>query len=130
MNTNKHEFEGVFLRDEVFKIVDCAMRVSNVLGPGLLEKPYENALVVEFDESGVPYEQQKRIQIFYKNKQVGDYYPDLIAFGKIIVEIKSVSKITDIERAQTLNYMRLAKLKVGIILNFQKSKLEWERLVL
>ena len=106
------------------------MRVSNVLGPGLLEKPYENALVVEFDESGVPYEQQKRIQIFYKNKQVGDYYPDLIAFGKIIVEIKSVSKITDIERAQTLNYMRLAKLKVGIILNFQKSKLEWERLVL
>lgn len=106
------------------------MRVSSALGPGLLEKPYENALVVEFEDAGIPYEQQKRIQIFYKDRQVGDYYPDLVAFGKIIIETKSISKITDIERAQTLNYMRLAKLKVGIILNFQKSKLEWERLVL
>lgn len=130
MNTNKHEFEKVLLRDEVFKIVGCAMRVSSALGPGLLEKPYENALVVEFEDAGIPYEKQKRIQIFYKDRQVGDYYPDLVAFGKIIIATKSVSKITDIERAQTLNYMRLAKLKVGIILNFQKSKLEWERLVL
>lgn len=130
MNTNKHEFEKVLLRDEVFKIVGCAMRVSSALGPGLLEKPYENALVVEFEDAGIPYEKQKRIQIFYKDRQVGDHYPDLVAFGKIIIATKSVSKITDIERAQTLNYMRLAKLKVGIILNFQKSKLEWERLVL
>lgn len=130
MNTNKHEFGKIVLRDEVFKIVGCAMRVSSTLGPGLLEKPYENALVVEFEASGIPYEQQKRIQIFYKNRQVGEYFPDLIAFEKIIIETKSISQITDIERAQTLNYMRLAKLKVGLVLNFQKSKLEWERLVL
>lgn len=130
MDTNKHEFEKNLLCDEVFKIVGCAMRVSTALGPGLLEKPYENALVVEFEEAGIPYEQQKRIPIFYKDKQAGDYHPDLIAFGKIIIETKSIARVNDIERAQTLNYTRLAKLKAGLILNFQKSKLEWERLVL
>ena len=130
MNTNKHEIENLVLRDEVFKIVGCAMRVSSGLGPGLLEKPYENALVVEFDEAGIPYEQQKHIRIFYKNKAVGDYYPDLIALDKIIIETKAIPQITDLERAQTLNYMRLAKLKVGLIFNFKKSRLEWERLVL
>lgn len=61
---------------------------------------------------------------------MGDYYPDLVAYNKIVIETKSISRITDVEPAQTLNYMRLAGLKVGLILNFQKSKLEWERFVL
>lgn len=121
MNTNGHESEKILFRDEVFRIVGCAMRVSNALGPGLLEKPYENALFVEFEDAGIPCEQQKRFQIFYKNKVVGEYCPDLIAYGKIIIETKSIARISDIERAQTLNYMRLTGLRVGLIFNFQKT---------
>lgn len=130
MNTKEHEKEKIIFRDEVYAIVGCAMRVQRALGPGLLEKPYENALTVELAEAGIPFEQQKRIQIFYKKRLVGDYCADLIAHGKIIIELKTVERITNVERAQTLNYMRLAQCPVGLIFNFKKTILEWERLVL
>ena len=127
MDTNKHE---LLLKDEVFQIVGCAMEVLNTLGHGLLEKPYENALVVEFGLRGIAYKQQPRFDVVYKGVRVGDYIPDLIVFDKIVVDAKTIDRITDAELGQILNYLKITQLQVGLILNFKKPKLEWERLVL
>jgi GxxExxY protein len=127
MDTNEHK---LLFKDEVFQIVGCAMEVLNTLGHGLLEKPYENALVVEFGLRGIPYKQQPRFDVVYKGVRVGDYIPDLIVFDKIVVDAKTIDCITDAERGQILNYLKITQLKVGLILNFKKPKLEWERLVL
>ncbi len=120
----------LLLRDEVFRIVGAAMEVLNALGHGLHEKPYENALVVEFGLEKIPSEQQKRFPVLYKGVQVSEYVPDLIVFCAVIVDAKVIDQITDHERGQMLNYLRISGLKVGLLLNFQRAKLEWERIVL
>ena len=127
MDTNKHE---LLLREEVYQIVGCAIEVMNILGNGLLEKPYENALVVEFGLKGINYQQQTRYPVMYKSVRVGEYIPDLVAYNQIIVETKTIDRITGLERGQVLNYLKISRLRVGIILNFKHSKLEWERIIL
>lgn len=127
MDTNIHE---LMYKDEVYKIVGCALEVLNTLGHGLLEKPYENALVVEFQQQGIPYSQQPRFPVFYKTVNVGEYVPDLIVFDKIIVDTKVIEKIGNIEKAQIINYLKITGLRVGLLLNFKHARLEWERLVL
>lgn len=127
MDTNEHK---LLFKEEVFRIVGCAMEVLNTLGHGLLEKPYENALVVEFGLKGIQHKQQPRYDVIYKGVKVGDYIPDLIAFEKIVVDAKTIDRITDVERGQILNYLKITQLRVGLILNFKKPKLEWERMVL
>ena len=127
MDTNNHE---LLLKNEVYQVVGCAMEVLNTLGHGLLEKPYENALIVEFGLRGISFSQQQRFDVQYKNVKVGIYVPDLIAFNKVIVETKTIDRITDVERGQVINYLKITGLRVGVILNFKHSKLEWERIVL
>ena len=127
MNTNEHE---LLLKEEVHSIVGCAFEVLNTLGHGLLEKPYENALVVEFSLRNIPYVQQPQFDVMYKGIKVGNYIPDLIAYGQIVVDTKTIERITDTERGQILNYLKISGLKVGIILNFKHPRLEWGRLVL
>lgn len=121
---------GLVLKDEVYKIVGCAMDVLNGVGHGFHEKPYENALVVEFGLRGIPFLQQPHYPIVFKGITVGEYVPDLIAFNAAVIDAKVIEGITDHERGQMLNYLRITGLKVGIILNFRHSKLEWQRLVL
>ena len=120
----------VLFRQEVYRIVGCAIEVLNGIGHGLHEKPYENALVVEFGLKAIPFVQQRRYDIIYKAVKVGEYVPDLIAFNEIVIDAKVIDAITDHERGQMLNYLRITGLKVGIILNFKRAKLEWERIVL
>ena len=127
MNANKHE---LLLQKEVYAVVGCALEVLNVRGHGLHEKVYENCLCVEFRLRNISYNQQERHQVLYKGELVGDYIPDLVVQGKLIVETKTIDRITDHERGQMLNYLRITTLPVGIILNFKHARLEWERLVL
>lgn len=127
MDTNKHE---LLLKDEVFQVVDCAMEVLNTLGHGLLEKPYENALTVEFKQRGIRYTQQPRFPVIYKYVSVGEYIPDLIVFDQIIVDAKVIQGIGNNEKAQIINYLRITGLRAGLILNFKNSTLEWQRIVL
>ena len=127
MDTNTHE---LLLKDEVFQVVGCAMEVLNTLGHGLLEKPYENALVVEFRHKGVPFKQQERFPVVYKSVRVGEYIPDLIAFDSVIIDTKVISSIGNNEKAQIINYLKITGLRVGLILNFKHAKLEWKRIVL
>jgi GxxExxY protein len=117
-------------KEEVFRIVGAAMEVLNSIGHGLHEKPYENALVVEFRLGDVPLVQQPRYPITYKGATVGEYVPDLIAFDAIVVDAKVIDTITDHERGQMLNYLRITGHRVGVILNFKRAKLEWERIIL
>ena len=117
-------------RDEVFQIVGCAIEVINTLGHGIVEKPYENALAVEFQARRIAFRQQPMFDVIYKGVKVGLFVPDLIAFDAIVVDTKVIDQITDHERGLMLNYLRVTKLHVGVILNFKHRKLEWERLVL
>ena len=122
--------QDLMLKDEVYRIVGCAMEVLNTLGHGLLEKSYENALIVELKLQAVPVRQQPSFQVVYKHVVVGEYIPDLIAFDEVIVETKTIEKISDNERGQVINYLRITGLRVGLILNFKHARLEWERIVL
>jgi GxxExxY protein len=127
MNTNA---EKLLLKDEVFQIVGCAIEVLNTLGHGLVEKPYENALVVEFLLRKIPFRQQPSFDVLYKGHKIGLFVPDLIAFDSVVVDTKIIDQITDHERGLMLNYLRITGLRVGVILNFKHSKLEWQRIAL
>ena len=127
MDTNSRK---LLAKEEVFQIVGCAIEVLNALGHGLLEKPYENALAVEFGLRSIPFRQQPVFNVLYKGQNVGLFIPDLIAFDSVVVDTKVIDRITDHERGLMLNYLRITKLRVGVILNFKHAKLEWERIVL
>lgn len=129
MDTDSHRSDGPHA-ELTFAIIGCAMEVLNGLGHGLNEKPYENALCVELGRRRLKTDQQKRYEVVYKGVVVGDYIPDLIVGDAVVVDTKVIDRISDIERGQLLNYLRITKLKVGLILNFKRPKLEWERLVL
>jgi len=126
MDTNEHE---LIYKKEVFEVVGCAMEVLNELGHGLLEKPYEKALVVEFGLNNIPVQQQSRYEVIYKGVPVGEYVPDLVTHEKLIVDTKVIKRITNHELGQMMNYLKITGLKVGVILNFKHSKLEWKRVV-
>jgi len=124
------EEKQLILKDEVYAIVGAAIEVLNGVGHGLIEKPYENALVVEFKVRGLSFHQQPRFPVNYKGVQVGEFVPDLIAYDSVVVDAKVIDRITDHERGQMINYLRITKKRVGVILNFKNPKLEWERIVL
>ena len=127
MHTND---DKLLYKDEVFQIVGCAIEVLNTLGHGIVEKPYENALVVEFRIREIPFRQQPVFDVLYKGNKVGLFVPDLIVFDAVVVDTKVIDRITDHERGLMLNYLRITKCRVGVILNFKHPKLEWERLIL
>ena len=84
---------------------------------------------MEFRLRGIPNTQQERHRVTYKGEVVGEYVPDLIAFNAVIVDTKTIDRITDHERGKMMNYLRRAKLRVGLILNFKNARLEWDRIV-
>jgi len=127
MNTNS---EKLLLKDEVFQVVGCAIEVLNTLGHGLIEKPYENALAVEFLIRKIPFQQQPSFDVLYKGHKIGLFIPDLIAFDALVVDTKVIEQITDHELGLMLNYLRITRLRVGVILNFKRPKLEWQRIAL
>jgi len=127
MDTNNQK---LLLKDEVFQVVACAIEVLNALGHGLVEKPYENALVVEFSLRKISFRQQPSFDVLYKGHKIALFVPDLIAFNSLVVDTKIIDQITDHERGLILNYLRITGLRVGVILNFKRSKLEWQRIAL
>jgi len=127
MDTNE---ERLLFKGEVFQIIGCAIEVLNKLVHGIAEKPYENALVVEFGLRQIPLKQQPVFDVLYKGQKVGAFIPDLIVFDSIVVDTKVIDRITDHERGLILNYLHITNLRVGVILNFKHRKPEWERIVL
>ena len=109
------------------KIIGAAMAVHRSLGPGLDEKIYENALCLEFIAHSLDFSQQQQFPVFYRNKLVGNLITDLIVEGKVIIETKVASGISDAHIAQTLSYLSISGLQVGLILNFRTASLTFKR---
>jgi GxxExxY protein len=127
MSTDDKEF---LYKDLSYKIIGLAMEVHNKLGPGFLEKVYENALMLLFRREGIGARQQAPIKVYFDGEVVGEYFTDILVEDKIILEIKALDKIIDAHIAQTLNYLKATDLRIAIILNFGKRKLEYERLII
>jgi len=110
-------------------IIGAAMAVLNALRPGLDEKLYENALLIELVDRGHTVEQQEAFPVHYKGHFIGKLIPDLIVDGKVIVEAKVAETFTDSHVAQVLGYLAITELEVGLLLNFKSAELDFKRVV-
>ena len=111
------------------KILAAAFKVQNTLGAGFLEKVYENALAIELRKHGLVVECQKAFPIRYEGAVVGDYQADLVVAAKVVVECKAVSNLDVVHEAQLMNYLKASGLRVGLLINFARPKLQYRRLV-
>ena len=111
--------KGLIYPDECYAIRGAIYEVHNEMGSGFKEEVYQQCLEREFDHRGIPFDAKKELQICYKGVPIEKtYIPDFFCYGKIIVEIKAVSQLTEEHRAQLLNYLRLTKCKMGLLVNF------------
>ena len=120
----------VLLYEDTSKaIVKSAYDVHRILGPGFLEKVYENALIHELKTRDIKYEAQKAIDIYYKDINVGKYIADILVDDKIIIEVKANSGLCDEHFAQLLNYLKATKNRLGILINFGQPKIQIRRVI-
>jgi GxxExxY protein len=120
--------ESDLLHSELTReIIGAAMEVHRVLGAGFVESVYEESLAIEFGLRKISYERQKPIDVLYKGRLAKQFICDFIVYGKIIVELKAIKEISDIEQARVLNYLKSSELNLGLLLNFGSSSLEVKR---
>jgi GxxExxY protein len=117
------------VNDVTYAIRGAVFEVNRVLGPGFLEKVYENALLIELQRRGLRVETQVPIKISYKDNPVGEYVADMLVEGKVIVELKSIEKLEKLHEAQLLNYLRATGIRVGLLVNMKYPKAEIKRMV-
>ena len=108
-------------------VIGAAMEVHRILGPGFLESVYDEAFAIELDLRKIPYKRQQPIDIYYKEKLAKHFVCDFIVKDMVVVELKAISQIGDVEKAQVLNYLKATKLPVGLLLNFGTKSLEYKR---
>ena len=100
------------------KIIGAAIEVHRTLGPGLLESIYEEALCHEFDLRGIGYQRQVEIDVIYKDKVIKGQRLDILVEQEVVIEVKSLSKLTEVLMAQILSYLKATDLKRGLLMNF------------
>ena len=111
------------------KVLGMAFSVHNILGPGLVESAYEGAYCVELEQAGIEYERQRVYPLHYRGQMVSAYIADLVVSNTIILELKSVSALNKVMEAQLINYLKLSRLPVGYLMNFNGLRVEWKRFV-
>ena len=104
-------------------VIGCAIEVHKALGPGLKEDSYHKALCAALTAENITYRSKSSLPVAFQGVPVGRYSPDLIVEDAVVVEIKSVDRLTPLFTSQILSYMRIAQLRVGLILNFNCSKM-------
>ena len=120
-----------YREEETYKIIGICMEVHRILGPGLLEIIYKEALEIEFRENNIPFEREKEFAIEYKGKILPHrFYADFIVNGDIILEVKTVKEFSNEHIAQVINYLKLADSEIGLMVNFQTKSLQYKRYVL
>ena len=124
MSTDK-----IIHRELSYKVVGMAMQVHRKLGYGFLEKVYENALMILLRREAIRARQQFPVRVYFEGEDVGFYRADIVVDGKIVIEVKAAEGLIDAHRAQTLNYLRATDLRLAILLNFGREKLQYQRLV-
>lgn len=124
----RENITDLIYKDEVYALVGAAMEVHTQLGCGFLEAVYQEALEIELANRNIPFISQKEISISYKNTILKkNYLADLVAFDKIIVELKAIDLISGREEAQLINYLKASGMAVGLLFNFGSRKLDWLR---
>ena len=118
------------INDITYKINGAIFEVNKILGPGFLEKVYENALLIEINNRGLQADKQVPIKVAYKENLVGEYFADILVENRVIIVIKTVEKLTNTHEAQLLNYLKATGIKVGILVNFKRRRAEIKRMVL
>jgi GxxExxY protein len=124
MNTDRE-----FLNKISETVIGCAITVSNRLGVGFLEKVYENALAHELRKAGLCVEQQHNVSVRYDNVVAGTYAADLLVENGVLVELKAVTALNTVHRAQCINYLKASRLWLCLLLKFGNPKLEIKRIV-
>lgn len=120
----------LIFKEEVYAIIGAAMDVHNEFGVGFLEPVYQEALEIELKSRSIPFNAQQPISIQYKNHILNKtYVADIVAFNKIIVELKVMNHLSGREEAQLLNYLKATGLELGLLINFGADKLDWKRMV-
>ena len=119
----------IIFKELSYAIVGAAMEVHRILGPGFLEAVYQKALAHELALRGIRFDQFKKLPVTYKGVLVGDYEADFVIEGKIILEIKAVSKLHPRHEAQAINYLTATGFRLAILLNFGTDSLEHQRMV-
>lgn len=122
----------LIFKDEVYAIAGAAMEVYYTLGVGFLEPVYQEALAIEFNGRGIPYVREPHLELAYKDVSLGKTYrPDFVCYDRIIVELKTQFRLTGVEESQIINYLKITKKRVGLLMNFGAlPKLEWKRYVI
>jgi GxxExxY protein len=122
----------LIFKEESYAIVGAAMDVYYTLGLWFLEPVYHNAMLVELGRRRIPFESEKELYLYYKNVRLEKKYcPDLVCYGQIIVELKVVPRISNIEVAQLINYLKITRNRLGLLINFGAERtLEWKRYVI
>jgi len=118
------------INELTYLINGAIFEVTRILGPGFLEKVYENALLMELKARGIKAVAQHPINVKYKDQIVGEYFADLLVEDQVIIELKTVDKIERIHEAQLLNYLKATGIKVGLLVNFKNTKADIKRMVL
>jgi len=129
MNSNSSANSADYLNQLSHAIIGIAIDIHKKLGPGFQEKIYEEALLKEFQKSGIEYQRQKIVRVNYDGANLGNQRIDLLVDGEIILEIKACRKIIPIFRDQVISYLKTADKKLGLILNFGRRRLEIKRVV-
>jgi GxxExxY protein len=120
--------EQILHKDLTNKIIKCFYNVYNELGGGFLESVYEKSLSIEFEKMNLSFENQRSLDVYYKNKLVGEFIADVVVEGKILIEIKAVTTLSPLYKAQLINYLKAAGIKIGFLVNFG-AKLEFRRVI-
>lgn len=121
--------ESLVFKEEAYALVGAAMEVHSCLGPGFLEAVYGDAFAMELTARGIPFEREVSIDILYKGRILPHrYQADFVAYDGIIVELKAIRALGDIEKAQTINYLKATRQPLALLVNFGSPKLEWIRL--
>jgi GxxExxY protein len=127
MNNN---LDNLLYRDLTHEIIGAAMEVHKELGPGFSEVIYHKALLLEFNLRDIKFETEKKIDVCYKGEIVGDYFIDLLADEKVIIELKAVDLLSRIHEAQLISYLKATNCKIGLLINFGQKSLEYKRIKL
>ena len=123
MNTNNKD-------PETYAIIGAAMAVHAELGHGFLEPVYQEALEQEFIARRIPYSREHNLPIFYRGKQLNTVYrADFLCYGKIIIELKALQRLSGVEESQVLNYLKAARLNKALLINFGPPRLEYNRFI-
>jgi len=113
-----------------YQINGAIFEVNKILGPGFLEKVYENALLIELRERNLEVQNQVPIKVTYKRKMVGEYFADIVVENRVIIELKSVDHLQKIHEAQILNYLKATPYEIGMLVNFTYPKAQIKRFIL